>query len=130
FGYISNIFYSNLWLYPVACMRLLGLTSVHAFVLFYILLNFCTLSLSFWAFHHVSHQYDKSLVFSLMYTLSIYRIFDMVRRFDVGEVLTLTFLPVVILGVYEIFYGDRRQWLYLALGMTAVIYAHALSPIL
>lgn len=65
-----------------------------------------------------------------MYTLSIYRIFDMVRRFDVGEVLTLTFLPVVILGVYEIFYGDRRQWLYLALGMTAVIYAHALSPIL
>lgn len=130
FGYISNIFYSNLWLYPVACMRLLGLTSVQAFVLFYILLNFCTLSLSFWAFHHVSHQYDKSLVFSLMYTLSIYRIFDMVRRFDVGEVLTLTFLPVVILGVYEIFYGDRRQWLYLALGMTAVIYAHALSPIL
>ncbi|AYE37419.2 hypothetical protein D1B17_01575 [Companilactobacillus zhachilii] len=130
FGYISNIFYSNLWLYPVACMRLLGLTAVQAFVLFYILLNFCTLSLSFWAFHHVSHQYDKSLVFSLMYTLSIYRIFDMVRRFDVGEVLTLTFLPVVILGVYEIFYGDRRQWLYLALGMTAVIYAHALSPIL
>lgn len=130
FGYISNIFYSNLWLYPVACMRLLGLTAVQSFVLFYILLNFCTLSLSFWAFHHVSHQYDKSLVFSLMYTLSIYRIFDMVRRFDVGEVLTLTFLPVVILGVYEIFYGDRRQWLYLALGMTAVIYAHALSPIL
>lgn len=130
FGYISNIFYSNLWLYPVACMRLLGLTAVQAFVLFYILLNFCTLSLSFWAFHHVSRQYDKSLVFSLMYTLSIYRIFDMVRRFDVGEVLTLTFLPVVILGVYEIFYGDRRQWMYLALGMTAVIYAHALSPIL
>jgi len=130
FGYISNVFYSNLWLYPVAILRIIGLTTVQAFIVFYILLNFCTLMLSFWTFYHVSHNYDKSLVFSLIYTLSIYRIFDMVRRFDIGEVLTLTFLLLVMLGVYEIFYGDHHQWLYLTLGMVAVIYSHALSPIL
>ena len=40
FGYISNIFYSNLWLYPVAFLRLLGMTTVQAFISFYVLGNY------------------------------------------------------------------------------------------
>lgn len=130
FGYISNIFYSNLWLYPVAFLRLLGMTTVQAFISFYVLLNFVTFVISFESYYVVSRRFDKSLIFSFVYTLSTYRIFDMVRRFDIGEVLTLTFLPIVILGVYEIFYADNSKWWYLTIGMTAVIYSHALSPIL
>ena len=130
FGYIANIFYSDLWLYPAAFLRLLGFTTVQAFVSFYVILNFCTLVISFWSFYQVSRKYDKSLVFSLLYTVSFYRIFDMVRRFDIGEALTLAFLPLVVLGVYEILYGDWHRWLYLTFGMVAVIYSHALSPVL
>jgi hypothetical protein len=130
FGYISNIFYSNLWLYPVAFLRLLGMTTVQSFISFYVLLNFVTFVISFESYYVVSRRFDKSLIFSFVYTLSTYRIFDMVRRFDIGEVLTLTFLPIVILGVYEIFYADNSKWWYLTIGMTAVIYSHALSPIL
>lgn len=130
FGYISNVFYSNLWLYPVAFLRLLGMTTVQAFISFYVLINFATFVISFESYYVASRRFDKSLVFSFVYTLSIYRIFDMVRRFDIGEVLTLTFLPIVILGVYEIFYADNSKWWYLTIGMTAVIYSHALSPIL
>ena len=130
FGYISNIFYSNLWLYPVAFLRLLGMTTVQAFISFYVLLNFVTFVISFESYYVVSRRFDKSLIFSFVYTLSTYRIFDMVRRFDIGEVLTLTFLPIVILGAYEIFYADNSKWWYLTIGMTAVIYSHALSPIL
>lgn len=130
FGYISNVFYSNLWLYPVAWLRLAGLSMADAFVIYYILLTFITFWTSFGAFYHVSHRYDKSLLFSFIYTLSTYRLFDMVRRFDIGETLTLVFLPIVLLGIYEIFYGDQKQWLFLTAGMVAVIYSHALSPIL
>lgn len=130
FGYISNVFYSNLWLYPVALLRLAGLSIIDSFIIFYVLLNFCTFVISFGTFYQASHRYNKSLIFSFVYTLSIYRLFDMVRRFDVGEILTLTFLPLVLLGVYEIFYANDKKWLYLTLGMTAIIYSHALSPIL
>jgi len=130
FGYISNVFYSNLWLYPVAMLRLAGLSVVQAFVTFYVFLNFVTFVTSFWSYYQASHRYDKSLLFSFIYTLSTYRIYDMVRRFDIGEVLTMIFLPIVILGVYQIFYNDERKWFYLTIGMTAVIYSHALSPVL
>jgi len=130
FGYIANIFYANLWLYPVALMRLAGLSVVQSFITFYVFLNFCTFLTSFWSYYQASHRYDKSLLFSFIYTLATYRIFDMVRRFDLGEVLTMVFLPIVVLGIYEIFYHDEKKWLYLSLGMTAVIYSHALSPVL
>jgi hypothetical protein len=90
-GYISNVFYSNLWLYPAAVLRLMGLTITQAFVSFYVLLNFVTFLTSFGAFYKASQRYDKSLLFSFVYTLSTYRIFDMVRRFDVGELSTFVF---------------------------------------
>lgn len=130
FGYISNVFYSNLWLYPAALFRLMGFTITQSFVGFYIILNFVTFLTSFGAFYKASHRYDKSLLFSFVYTLSTYRVFDMVRRFDVGELSTFVFLPIVVLGVYEIFYNDRKQWIYLTIGMVGVIYSHALSPVL
>lgn len=130
FGYISNVFYANLWLYPVAIMRLLGFSISSSFITFYIALNFATFLTSFSSFYYASRRYDRSLLFSFVYTLSGYRVFDMVRRFDLGEVLTMVFLPIVILGIYEIFYGDHHKWLILVVGMVAVIYSHALSPIL
>ncbi len=130
FGYISNVFYSNLWLYPAAILRFAGFSIAQSFVIYYVMLNFCTFLTSFFAYYRASHQYNKSLIFSFVYTLGAYSIFDMVRRFDVGEVLTLVFLPIVMLGIYEIFYADDKKWLYLTVGMVAIIYSHALSPIL
>jgi Bacterial membrane protein YfhO. len=130
FGYISNVFYADLWLYPAAILRLIGLTTAQAFVTYYVILNFATFLIAFYAYRYVSHNDGKGLLFSFIYTLSAYRIFDMVRRFDIGETLTLTFLPIVILGIYEIFYDDSSKWYFLTLGMVMVIYAHALSPIL
>lgn len=130
FGYIANIFYADLWLYPAAILRLIGLTTAQTFVTYYVMLNFATFLIAFYTYRYVSHNDAKNLLFSFVYTLNAYRIFDMVRRFDVGETLTLTFLPIIILGVYEIFYADAGKWKFLAFGMTMVIYAHALSPIL
>lgn len=130
FGYIANIFYADLWLYPAAILRLFGLTTAQAFVTYYVILNFSTFLIALYTYRYVSHNDAKSLLFSFVYTLSAYRIFDMVRRFDIGETLTLTFLPIVILGIYEIFYADADKWKILAFGMVMVIYAHALSPIL
>lgn len=130
-GYISNIFYSDFLIYPAAFMRLMGFTPAQTIVRFYLLLNFLTFSVSFLCFFKVSKKYWNSLVFSFVYTLANYRLHDMLFRHDLGEVGAFVFLPIAILGIYEIFYGERkRNWLFLAFGMTGIIYSHAISPIL
>ncbi|KRN99943.1 cell surface protein precursor [Companilactobacillus kimchiensis] len=72
----------------------------------------------------------NSLVFSFVYTLSTYRLHDLMFRHDIGEIGAFVFLPIAVLGIYEIFYGERKHWLTLVFGMTGIIYSHAISPIL
>lgn len=130
FGYIVNIFYTDFLLYPAAFLRLLGLTSAQTLMGYYLLVNFLTFGISFLCFYKVSRKYFNSLVFSFVYTLSTYRLHNMLFRHDLGEVGAFIFLPIAMLGIYEIFYGNRKKWWYLTLGMTAIIYSHAISPIL
>lgn len=131
FGYISNIFYSDFLLYPVALMKLLRYSTAQAIARYYVILNFLTFGVSFLCFYKVQKKYWNSLVFSFVYTLSSYRLHDLLFRHDLGEVGAFLFLPIAMLGIYEIFYGERkRNWLFLTFGMTGIIYSHALSPVL
>lgn len=130
FGYIVNIFYSDFLLYPAALLRLIGYSSAQALVGLNLLLNFLTFGVSFLCFYKIRQRYWNSLVFSFVYTLSTYRLHDLLFRHDLGEVGVFLFLPIVLLGIYEIFYGNRKNWLYLTFGMTGVIYSHAISPML
>ena len=131
FGYISNIFYSDFLLYPVALMKLLGYSTAQAIACYYVILNFLTFVVAFLCFYKVQRKYWNSLVFSFVYTLSSYRLHDLLFRHDLGEVGAFLFLPIAMLGIYEIFYSERkRNWLFLTFGMTGIIYSHALSPVL
>jgi len=130
-GYISNIFYSDFLIYPAALLRLMGFTPAQTIVRFYLLMNFLTFTVSFLCFFKVQKKYWNSLVFSFVYTLGNYRLHDMLFRHDLGEIGAFLFLPIAVLGIYEIFYGERkRNWLFLTFGMTGIIYSHAISPIL
>ncbi|MFH5810747.1 hypothetical protein [Companilactobacillus sp. FL22-1] len=130
-GYISNIFYSDFLIYPAAILRLMGYTPAQTIVRFYLMLNFLTFSVAFLCFYKVQRKYWNSLVFSFVYTLGTYRLHDMLFRHDLGEVGAFLFLPIAVLGIYEIFYGERkRNWLFLTFGMAGIIYSHAISPIL
>ncbi|WP_057880391.1 hypothetical protein [Companilactobacillus kimchiensis] len=130
FGYIVNIFYSDFLLYPAAFLRLLGFSTAHTMIIFTLLMNFLTFGISFLCFYKVNKKYMNSLVFSFVYTLSTYRLHDLMFRHDIGEIGAFVFLPIAVLGIYEIFYGERKHWLTLVFGMTGIIYSHAISPIL
>ncbi|HIY92262.1 hypothetical protein [Companilactobacillus sp. HBUAS56275] len=130
FGYIVNIFYSDFLLYPAAFLRLMGYSSAQAIISLNILLTFLTMGVSFLCFYKIRKEYWSSLVFSFVYTLSTYRMIDVLYRHDLGEIGAFVFLPIALLGIYEVFYGEHKNWLYLTFGMTGVIYSHAITPLL
>lgn len=131
FGYVSNIFYSDFLIYPAALLRLMGYSTAQSLIRYYLMLNFLTFTVSFLCFYKVQKKYWNSLVFSFVYTLGSYRLHDMLFRHDIGELGAFLFLPIAVLGIYEIFYGERKKnWLYLTFGMTGIIYSHAISPVL
>ncbi|MEK4947774.1 DUF6541 family protein [Carnobacterium sp. FSL W8-0810] len=129
-GYASSIFYSDLFLYFPAILRVIGLSISETYILFIIAINFLTFIIAYISFFNVTMKQKNSLVFSLLYTLSTYRLLDITRRGAIGEVLALCFLPIAFMGLYHIIYGKPNRWYYLSIGMALIIYAHILSAIM
>ena len=129
-GYASSIFYSDLFIYFPAILRFLGLSLAESYTLFIIVINFATFLVAYISKLTVTKNERSSLMFSLLYTLSSYRLLDLTTRAALGELLAICFLPLAFLGIYQIIYGDTKKWYHLTLGMTLIIHAHILSAVM
>lgn len=56
-----------------------------------------------------------STISMVLYTLSSYRIITMVAKGFLGELFSFIFIPLIILGLYEIIWGDEKSGIFLAL---------------
>jgi len=65
-----------------------------------------------------------------LYTLATYRLTDVYARAALGEALGMAFLPLFLLGLYEVLAGDQRRWPLLAVGATCVFQSHMLATAL
>lgn len=127
YGYASSLFYSDFYIYFPAILRVLGFSLAESFVLFIIAINFMTFSITYISGRYMNLSKTKSYLFSLLYTLSIYRLQDIINRQAIGEVLAMSFFPLVLAGIYLLKEGKHQHWFVLTLGMTGVGLAHFIS---
>lgn len=129
-GYASSIFYSDIFIYIPAFLVLTGLSPTKAYVVFIILINFATLFIAYYSMKSVNKDRLKSFLFATLYTLASYRLFDMTTRAALGELLAFVFLPLALLGIYQIFYGNQKKWYLLSLGMCGILLSHIISTLI
>lgn len=67
---------------------------------------------------------------AFIYTISSYRIMCLIQRAAIGEVLGLCFLPLLLVGMYNLFKGDRRKWYQVMIGATGVFQSHMIGTLL
>ena len=134
FGYPSGICYPDLLLYLPAVLVLFGCDLWVAYVLFVLLVNVATAAIALYAFGHVFRSWRVGLGCCALWTLSPYRLCDVLLRASVGEYLALMFVPLLVLGLWRLFLDERSApgagWLTLALGASGVVLSHVLSVIL
>ncbi|MEK1436272.1 hypothetical protein HCZ13_09655 [Limosilactobacillus fermentum] len=126
-GVANFIFYPTIFLYPWAFLRLI-LSPVAAFYSWYALVNLGTLVITYYCAKEVMGSWVKALLVALIYVLMPYHIFVGTGVF--GEFLAMTFIPLVLLGGYNLFFTGEHPWKLLAVGLTLVGYCHFLSVIL
>ena len=71
-----------------------------------------------------------ALTAMLLYCSMPYRISCMYYRYALGELLAIAFIPLVIAGLYEIVYGNKKKWPILTIGISGIIESHILSTLL
>lgn len=121
-------FYPNILLFPFAIFFYFTHSLVMSFYLGVILFTYLTLSIGYYCFKNFSGKISASLLFTILYTFSNYRLTNIFIRFAVGEWIAMTFFPIVILGLYKLFVTKQKIGSYLlAAGIGLILYSHVLS---
>lgn len=133
-GNASPIYYNDLFLYFPAVLRLAGFTITQAYEIYVLAVNLLTSVLSYCCFQSILKHKTAAALAAFAYVTASYRLLDIYVRSALGEYTAMTFLPLVALGVYRIYFEKEkrplevvRDSLLLAFGMTGIIGCHVLS---
>ena len=127
YGYPNSLFYPELLLYIPAFMRLAGVSVYTAYKLYFIIVNALTMWLSYIAFKKMTSSRYIGITLAVFYLLTPYRILCAYWRNAVGEFSAMTFLPLVIYGLYAILFANQKDWYLLTIGATGVLQSHILT---
>lgn len=130
YGYANGLFYGDIFLYFPAVLCLLGLSVITSYKIFLFVCAICTAVSIYICVKSISKSRFAATLSMILYTLSSYRAVDVYIRAAIGEVLAFIFIPIVILGVYEIIYNDKRKWHILTIGFTGLFLSHNISAVI
>lgn len=128
FGYPVSLFYPDILYYPFALLTLLNVSSALAFKLF-VAIAYITSAFSMYIIlNKISKDTDNiNIVIALLYAFNYFQY----KHFVGGRFAELTasiFIPLVIYGIYIII-KEQKEWWYLVIGMSGLIYSHLLSAV-
>lgn len=127
FGMLSATMYPDLFLYPFAMLRFLGVSLMLCYKLLLIAINIGSAFTSYYGAKDMCKSAKIGFWTSIFYTFATYRLTNLYFRQALGETLAMVFLPLVIWGIYQVLWGDEKKWWILALGMCGVLQSHVLS---
>ncbi|NLC96540.1 MAG: YfhO family protein, partial [Erysipelotrichaceae bacterium] len=130
FGYASPLFYCDIFLLFPSLMYNLGfsLTTSYKFLIFFSTLFSCYSM--YLLVHTITRNKYSAIISTIAYTFSNYHISDVYVRSSLGEILALIFFPLVLLGIYELFYTNKPKYIYLIIGFSGLLLSHNISFLL
>lgn len=133
YGYADAVFYGQTLLLPAALFRMIGFTVTTSYRLFILCINLATAWLAYYCFRRIFDHPHIGLLCSMLYTLSLYRLYKMYMRGSLGEALGMMFLPLIAYGFWRVFTEDHKakayRWCFLPLtmGMAGIAQTHILT---
>ena len=127
YGYGSGFYYPNFFLQLPAVLILLGFSVITSYKIFVFLCTFFSLCAIYSCTKKISGKLSAARVSAVLYAFAAYRLIDVYYRAAIGEIQAFVFMPIIILGLYEIYEGQPEKWLHFALGFTGLLMCHLIS---
>lgn len=132
YGYASPLFYGQLFLYIPALLYLFVLPIHICYQIYVVIVNTATCVIAYICFKKISNKPKLALFGSALYTLSAYRISNVYVRAAVGEYTAMTFLPLIVMGMWFVYTKEAeklcwKEYFPIVLGLTGVLHSHTLS---
>lgn len=134
-GYISSIMYGNIFLYVPALLHMLGVETYRCYNIYVLLVNAIGTGICLYSFNGLFKNRYWALISTIMYMMAGYYISNVYMRAAVGEYTATIFIPLVVYGIYRIYFdnaerGVVKATLPLVIGVTGVIQSHVLTTLM
>lgn len=126
-GFLLGTFYPQLMLYPYVIFSMLLNNYVDGVYLGMAFYCFLTMLFTYITVNKIWKNNVMSISSAVIYSFSSYHTINAFTRFALGEYIAMSFLPLVLYGFYAIMFGKKKDWPYLGLGLSAVLFSHVLS---
>lgn len=130
FGYSWNLFYPPFSTYAMLILKTITFSYVNALKLLVII----SVIVSGFSMYSLVKEITKSrktaVIASIFYMALPYRITDIYVRMAIGEILAFAFIPIVFLGLYNLFEGNKKKNLYITIGAVGLLLSHNISTLL
>lgn len=129
-GYVSSLFYGNVFLYIPAFLYMAGLPVFRAYNIYLILVNVATVLVGYYSFKGLFKDNVLALLSTGIYTLYGYRFTNLYVRTALGEYTAMIFIPLCIYGLYRIYTTAKpafKDCLPLVIAATGLIESHVLT---
>ena len=127
YGYANGLFYPDIFLYIPALLTTIGINIILSYKMFLILINIAAVLAMYITIKRISNNNYATVIGSIIYAFAPYRLVDMHERGALGETLAFIFIPIVVYGIYEILFKNKKKYHILVIGMTGLILSHIVS---
>lgn len=125
-GQVNPVMYPELFLYFPAVLRLLGVSLILSYQMLCIGLNLVCAWAGYISFRKLFGSKTLGVLMSAFYTLALYRMNNLYMRAALGEWIGMIFLPLVLYGMYALFYEEKEKWGWSVLAFTFCLQGHLL----
>ena len=128
-GYSMNLFYPPIVTYLPLLIKLFTPTYMLALKFFgsiCIILSGVTM---YQFVYQVTKKRTIALFAAIFYLTAPYKLANVYKRFAIGEFTAMVFIPLVFLGLYNLFEQDKKKHYYIAIGAIGLMLSHTVTTL-
>mgnify|MGYP004706774565 FL=1 len=126
-GYAMNLFYNPLVTYIPLLIKLFTPTYAMALKIFgglCIVLSGITM---YYFVYQVTKKRLIALFASIIYLIAPYKLGDVYKRFAIGEFASFVFMPLLFIGMYNLFNQDGKKHYFITIGAVGLVLTHTVT---
>ena len=128
-GYALNLFYNPLTTYISLICGLIVDNFATGIKLMLILMMILSILFMYIFLKNITKKTGVAVAGAIFYVTNPYYLSNIYIRGAIGESAALTFLPLLFLGLYSLFNGDRKKHYFITIAATGLILTHTITTL-
>ena len=126
-GYAMNLFYNPLVTYIPLLIKIFTPTYAMALKIFAGLCIVLSGIAMYYFVYQVTKKRPIALFASIIYLIAPYKLGDVYKRFAIGEFASFVFMPLLFIGMYNLFNQDGKKHYFITIGAVGLVLTHTVT---